>query len=283
VSRTVAPGTKSITVPRPRPKQDALASFYCGGWAGLLKPKLVKAQEPPAQQPPVQQPPVQQPPAQQPPAQQPPVVPPQPQPPLPQIQPQPQPQPQPVPLPAQAVPSTPLPPGGIPSASHPALLPMAIDSIAMFKGAAQAATTQLTESRESLDSLSVEIQKKFALSFACLVFVLFGPPIALRFPRGGVGVTIGVSIIVFGLYYICLMGGEALADKGQLPAIVAMWIANAIFGAVGVLLLWRVESTTDTSRGGGVRDWWADRKARASLRALERAEAAAKSSATARA
>jgi lipopolysaccharide export system permease protein len=96
-------------------------------------------------------------------------------------------------------------------------------------------------------------------------------------------VTIGVSIIVFGLYYICLMGGEALADKGQLPAIVAMWIANAIFGAVGVLLLWRVESTTDTSRGGGVRDWWADRKARASLRALERAEAAAKSSATARA
>ena len=149
---------------------------------------------------------------------------------------------------------------------------MNVDSVAMFKGAAMAATTQLAESRESLDSLSVEIQKKFALSFACVVFVLFGPPIALRFPRGGVGVTIGVSIIVFGLYYICLMGGEALADKGRLPAIVAMWIANVIFGVVGVLLLWRVESTTDTSRGGGIRDWWADRKARAALRAEEAAE-----------
>ncbi|MBL0939254.1 MAG: LptF/LptG family permease [Gemmatimonadaceae bacterium] len=121
---------------------------------------------------------------------------------------------------------------------------------------------QLIAAREQLDSLAVEIHKKFALSFACLVFVLFGPPIALRFPRGGVGVTIGVSIVVFGLYYICLMGGEALADKGRLPAYVAMWIANVVFALAGIALLWRVESTTDTSRGGGIGDWWADRKTR---------------------
>ena len=59
---------------------------------------------------------------------------------------------------------------------------------------------------------------------------------------------------------------------GVVLYIVAMWIANVIFGVVGVLLLWRVESTTDTSRGGGLRDWWADRKARAALRAEEAAE-----------
>ncbi len=139
------------------------------------------------------------------------------------------------------------------------------DSLTIIRGAAQMQSVQLLEARESLDSLSVEIHKKFALSFACLVFVLFGPPIALRFPRGGVGVTLGVSLIVFGLYYVCLMGGEALADKGRLPAFVAMWIANVTFTAVGLLLLWRVESTTDRSRGGGLRDRWADRKARRAL------------------
>ncbi|MEQ1692947.1 MAG: LptF/LptG family permease [Gemmatimonas sp.] len=128
-----------------------------------------------------------------------------------------------------------------------------------------AANMQLLESRESLDSLAVEIHKKFALSFACLVFVLFGPPIALRFPRGGVGVTLGVSIVVFGLYYVCLMAGEALADKGRLPASVAMWIANVIFTIVGIMMLWRVESTTDSSRGGGVREWWHDRAVRRQL------------------
>ncbi len=122
--------------------------------------------------------------------------------------------------------------------------------------------TQLIAQREVLDSVGVEIHKKFALSFACLVFVLFGPPIALRFPRGGVGVTIGVSILVFGLYYACLVAGETLADKGKLPPYIAMWLANIIFTLVAAVMLLRVEYTTDASRGGGIREWWSDRRSR---------------------
>ncbi len=156
----------------------------------------------------------------------------------------------------------------------PVVPPPNVDSLSVFRGAAMAATTQLVAAREGLDSLAVEIHKKFALSFACFVFVLFGPPIALRFPRGGVGMTLGVSIVVFGLYYICLMGGEALADKGRLPAYVAMWIANVTFTLVGIVLLWGVESTTDRSRAGGLRDWWSDRQVRKML-AREKAQQAA--------
>jgi lipopolysaccharide export system permease protein len=104
------------------------------------------------------------------------------------------------------------------------------------------------------------------------VFVLFGPPIALRFPRGGAGVTIGVSIVVFGLYYICLMAGEVLADDGRLPAFVAMWMANVLFGGAGVVLMLRAERTVDTSRGGGLGEWWASwRAARRARRAAARA------------
>jgi len=159
----------------------------------------------------------------------------------------------------QSNPSVPVPPAAI---APPSTAP---NNMELNTGSLFAATQQLAQSLESLDSLAVEIHKKFALSFACLVFVLFGPPIALRFPRGGVGVTLGVSIVVFGLYYICLMAGEALADKGKLPAFVAMWIANAIFTVAGILLLWRVESTVDSSRGGGLREWWGDRRVRRAL------------------
>lgn len=152
--------------------------------------------------------------------------------------------------------------GVVPPPAPPVPPVVTQDTMTVFASAMNAAQQQLLAEREVLDGLAVEIHKKFALSFACLVFVLFGPPIALRFPRGGVGVTIGVSIVVFGLYYVCLMGGEALADKGKLPAYVAMWIANVVFSIAGIALLWRVETTTDTSRGGGLRDWLADRKAR---------------------
>jgi lipopolysaccharide export system permease protein len=113
-----------------------------------------------------------------------------------------------------------------------------------------------------MSKYAVEVQKKFALSMACFVFVLFGPPIALRFPRGGVGVTIGVSLIVFGAYYVCLMAGETLADKGTVEPVIAMWAANVIFTLAGLVLLLRVEKTADGSRGGGLRDWWMDRRAR---------------------
>jgi len=125
-----------------------------------------------------------------------------------------------------------------------------------------AARSQLMLVRASMDGLAVEIQKKFALSFACIVFVLFGPPIALRFPRGGVGATLGISLVVFGLYYICLMAGETLADDGKLEPIVAMWIANVIFTLAGLLLLLRLEKTADASRSGGIRAWFEDRRMR---------------------
>jgi lipopolysaccharide export system permease protein len=61
------------------------------------------------------------------------------------------------------------------------------------------------------------------------------------------------------------MGGEALADKGKLPAFIAMWIANVLFSLIGIALLWRVESTTDSSRGGGLREWLTDRRVRRQL------------------
>lgn len=137
-----------------------------------------------------------------------------------------------------------------------------LDPLQVARGALGASGQQLKLARENLDGFGVEIHKKFALSFACFVFVLLGPPIALRFPLGGAGVTIGVSIGVFGLYYICLMGGETLADKGQLPPFVAMWIANIVFALVALILLWRMETATDATRGGGLKEWWRDRKAR---------------------
>ena len=53
--------------------------------------------------------------------------------------------------------------------------------------------------------------------------MLVGAPIALRFPRGGVGLVIGVSLVVFALYYVGLIAGESLANKGIMPPFWAMW------------------------------------------------------------
>ena len=124
--------------------------------------------------------------------------------------------------------------------------------------------SRITDARSTMSRYQVEIQKKFALAAACVVFVLFGAPIALRFPRGGVGLVIGASLVAFALYYICLIAGETLADKLILNPIIAMWLANVIFTIAGLVLLVRVQRSGATSRGGdasemidAVRSWLA--------------------------
>jgi lipopolysaccharide export system permease protein len=110
--------------------------------------------------------------------------------------------------------------------------------------------SRITDARSTMSRYQVEIQKKFALAAACVVFVLFGAPIALRFPRGGVGLVIGASLVAFALYYVCLIAGETLADKLILSPIIAMWLANVIFTVAGLILLVRVQRSGATARGG---------------------------------
>jgi len=108
--------------------------------------------------------------------------------------------------------------------------------------------------RSTWSQYEVEIHKKFSLAVACIVFVLLGAPIALRFPRGGVGLVIGASLAVFSLYYICLIAGESMADDGVLPPWLAMWAANGAFTIVGVVLYLRMGREGSTARGGDLDD-----------------------------
>jgi lipopolysaccharide export system permease protein len=98
----------------------------------------------------------------------------------------------------------------------------------------------------------VEIQKKFSLAAACLIFVLVGAPVALRFPRGGVGLVIGVSLFIFAVYYVGLIGGEELANRGYISAFWAMWGTNVIMTAVGLVLTFRMGREATTGRGGDI-------------------------------
>ena len=129
-----------------------------------------------------------------------------------------------------------------------------------------ASRMRMDDTQATVDSYEVEIHKKFALAVACFVFVLLGAPIALRFPRAGVGLTIGVSLFVFALYYIGLIAGASLGTRGIIPPWLAMWLPNLIFGGVGVVLVGRMNSAAGSVRSGGggerldrVRQWFSRR------------------------
>ena len=103
-----------------------------------------------------------------------------------------------------------------------------------------------------INSYTVEWHKKFAIPIACIIFVLIGAPIAVRFPRGGVGMVIFISMVIFAIYYMSLIGGETLGDRGDIPPFMGPWAPNILFGVIGVIAVARIGRETATSRGG---DW----------------------------
>jgi lipopolysaccharide export system permease protein len=100
----------------------------------------------------------------------------------------------------------------------------------------------------------VEVHKKWALSVSCLVFIVVGIPLALRFPRGGMGLVLGGGMVVFALYYVGLVAGESLGDRGILSPFVAMWSPNILLASVGLVGLYAVRRHAGVTRGGDLAD-----------------------------
>jgi lipopolysaccharide export system permease protein len=106
------------------------------------------------------------------------------------------------------------------------------------------------EARREWSEYLLEVHKKWALSAACLAFVLLGVPLALRFPRGGMGLVLGGTGICVAVFYICLPAGEALADSGRIHPAIPMWAPNILYAALGLAGLWLVNRESGSTRGG---------------------------------
>lgn len=82
----------------------------------------------------------------------------------------------------------------------------------------------------------VEIHKKYSTGFACFIFILIGAPLGIMARKGGIGTGILYSLAFFVIYWICLIGGENMADRLMMSPVLAMWMSNIIIGAFGVFI-----------------------------------------------
>jgi lipopolysaccharide export system permease protein len=95
-----------------------------------------------------------------------------------------------------------------------------------------------TTLQKRINGYLVEVQKKFSVPFACIVFVMVGAPLGMMAKKSGPAIGF-LSIVFFIFYYLCLLGGETLSDRGLLPPWLAMWAPNIALGVAGVVLVIR--------------------------------------------
>ncbi len=90
--------------------------------------------------------------------------------------------------------------------------------------------------QDQINSYWVEVYKKYALPFACIIFVLIGAPLGVMVKKGGFGVAASISLFFFLVYWACLIGGEKLGNRDMLSPFLGMWAANIIIGIAGIIL-----------------------------------------------
>ena len=97
---------------------------------------------------------------------------------------------------------------------------------------------EFDNSRRWKDYISywIEIHKKFALPFVCLIFGILGLPLGASTRKGGrtSGFTISLGIIL--VYYVLITTGEEMAINGKLSPLLGIWGPNILLLLIGFYL-----------------------------------------------
>jgi len=87
----------------------------------------------------------------------------------------------------------------------------------------------------------IEYHRRLALPTACIVLALVGIPLGLSSKKGGKSSGFVLTILLVFLYYSLSLIGVSFAKQGRLSPAAGVWLADLVFLAGGVFLLWQSE------------------------------------------
>jgi lipopolysaccharide export system permease protein len=112
----------------------------------------------------------------------------------------------------------------------------AIERATTIKNNYEFSSLTLSDKHMTIRRHEIELMKKFTLSLACIIFFFIGAPLGAIIRKGGLGVPIVVSVILFIIYYIIDNTGYKLARDGVWPVWQGIWFSSAILMPFGIFL-----------------------------------------------
>lgn len=85
----------------------------------------------------------------------------------------------------------------------------------------------------------IELQKKFTLSFACLIFFFIGAPLGAIIRKGGIGTPLVISVLLFIFYYIIDNTGYKMARDGRIAVWEGMWLSSEVLLPLGIFFTYK--------------------------------------------
>ena len=91
----------------------------------------------------------------------------------------------------------------------------------------------------------VELHRKFTLAFACLIFFFIGAPLGAIIRKGGLGMPVIISVVMFIIYYIIDNTGYKMAREALWPCWAGMWLSSFVLLPIGIFLTYK--AATDSA------------------------------------
>jgi len=100
-------------------------------------------------------------------------------------------------------------------------------------------SAMLEEYNNYIRKHEIELNRKYTLSFACLIFFFIGAPLGAIIRKGGLGAPIVISVVMFIIYYIIDNAGYKMAREGLWPVWQGMWLSSSVLLPIGAFLTWK--------------------------------------------
>jgi len=90
-----------------------------------------------------------------------------------------------------------------------------------------------------LRKYEIELQRKYTLSLACLLFFFIGAPLGAIIRKGGLGMPVVISVLFFIVYYIISLTGEKFTRESVFSPFAGMWISSFVLIPLGIFLTYK--------------------------------------------
>ena len=98
---------------------------------------------------------------------------------------------------------------------------------------------QITETDKSIRRHQSSWHQKITLSLSCLIFFFIGAPLGAIIRKGGLGLPVVISVIIFVLYYIIDSGSTRVAKSGEMNMVLGVWMSTLVLAPIGTFFTYK--------------------------------------------
>ena len=98
---------------------------------------------------------------------------------------------------------------------------------------------QVTDTDKNILRHKTDWHKKITLSLSCLMFFFIGAPLGAIIRKGGIGLPVVISVIIFVLYYIIDSGSTRVARSGEMNIVLGVWMSTLVLAPIGLFFTYK--------------------------------------------